>query len=346
MKRFFLLIFTFVFFFSCQKEYQPRTIDAISLQKYTIDSTSIRAIYAADSNSLYYVGSKGDIGKTTDGGKTWNKQFVTYQDSIVPHFRSMASNGSILYALSIGNPALLYQVNSGNPKIVYKEEHEKVFYDSMKFFDELNGIAMGDPTEDCLSIILTSDGGKTWRKIPCDKLPKTDDGEAAFAASNTNIAVLGETAWIVTGGTKARLFKTTDLGKTWSVFDTPIVQGDGPQGIYSVDFIDENNGIIFGGNYSKEEENTANKAVTIDGGKTWSLVANGQYPNYKSCVQYVPDTDGKEIFAVGKTGVSYSNDGGYTWKEVSKEGYYVIQFVDRNTAWLAGNQKIGKLTLQ
>jgi hypothetical protein len=49
---------------------------------------------------------------------------------------------------------------------------------------------------------------------------------------------------------------------------------------------------------------------------------------------------------VGKTGVSVSNDGGHTWTEVSKEGYYVIEFVDQNNAWLAGNQKIGRLQLK
>ncbi len=345
MKRFFLLIFTFVFLYSCQKEYQPRNIDSISLQKFKIDTTSIRAIHAIDGNTLYYVGSKGDIGKTTDGGKTWNKQYVTYQDSIVPHFRSMASNGSEMYALSVANPALLYRINAGNPTIVYKEEHEKVFYDSMKFFDEKNGIAMGDPTKDCLSIILTHDGGTTWTKIPCDQLPKAAEGEAAFAASNTNIKVLGKTAWIVTGGAKARVFKTIDLGKTWEVYETPIVQGGSSQGIYSVDFADKNNGFIIGGNYLKEDENKANKAITTDGGKTWTLVAEGKYPNYKRCVQYVPNSNGKEVFAVGKTGVSYSNDGGHTWKEVSKEGYYIIQFADHNTAWLAGNRKIGKISL-
>ena len=93
------------------------------------------------------------------------------------------------------------------PIPVYTEVNPKVFYDSMKFFDESHGIAMGDPTENCLSIILTNDGGNTWTKVPCEKLPPVVEGEAAFAASNTNIKVLGNTAWIVTGGTKARVFK-------------------------------------------------------------------------------------------------------------------------------------------
>jgi hypothetical protein len=62
-------------------------------------------------------------------------------------------------------------------------------------------------------------------------------------------------------------------------------------------------------------------------------------------VQYVPNTDGKEVFAVGKTGVSYSNNGGISWKEISNEAYYTIQFVNNNTAWLSGNNKIGKLII-
>ena len=50
MKRFFLFIFTSFLFYSCQKEYQPRTIESISIQEFKRDSTSIRAINAIDIN--------------------------------------------------------------------------------------------------------------------------------------------------------------------------------------------------------------------------------------------------------------------------------------------------------
>jgi len=343
MKRILALLAIIVFMSSCEKEYQPRIIDSISIKEFKIDSISIRTIVALDQDRVLFAGSNGNYGAVINEIITKDK--LRYQDSIYPSFRSLASNGTDHFMLSISNPGLLYKM-SDNPEIVYKETHEKVFYDSMKFFDEQNGIAMGDPTEDCLSVILTNDGGNTWTKVSCDNMPKTIEGEAAFAASNTNIKVLGKTAWIVTGGAKARVFKSIDLGQTWEAFETPFIQGDGPQGIYSVDFSDENNGIIFGGDYSKPKENKQNKAITKDGGKTWQLVADGQAPNYKSCVQYVPGTDGKEVFAVGFTGVSYSNDGGITWSEVSKDGYYTIEFVDRNTAWLSGSQKIGKLILK
>ena len=347
MNRFPILILVVLISFSCKKEYKPRNLESIKITEFKQDSTSIRAIKAISKNELIFAGSKGDIGITEDGGKTWDISYLKYNDSITPHFRSIAVNSNGAFALSIGNPALLYNVSFDKEKIVYKEEHEKVFYDSMKFFDDgEHGIAIGDLTENCPSIILTSDGGSNWTKLSCSQLPKFEEGEAFFAASNTNIAIINKTVWIASGGTKARILKSTDYGNTWEIYNTPIIQGDGPQGIYSIDFYDENNGIAIGGNYAKPDDNCANKAITSDGGKTWAIVADNQNPNYKSCVQYVPNTNGKEIFAVGKTGVSFSNDGGHNWKEVSKGSYYAIQFVDKNTAWLSGNEKVGKLNLK
>jgi len=346
MKKILFIFSISILCFSCKKEYQPRDFNTISIQEFKMNSTSIRTIHALSADEIYFAGSIGDIGHSSDGGKSWTNKYIKYNDSIIPHFRSMASNGTDLFVLAVESPTLLYKITDNTSKLVYSENHEKAFYDSMKFFDTNNGIAMGDPTDNCLSIILTSDGGNSWHKIPCDKLPLAADGEAAFAASNTNIKVLKNTVWIVTGGKKARVFKSIDKGQSWEVYDTPIVQGIQTQGIYSVDFFDENNGIIFGGDYSKPNLNTSNKAITIDGGKTWTLVADNQTPNYKSCVQYVPNTNGKEVFAVGKTGVSFSNDGGITWKDVSKDSYYTIQFVDKNTAWLSGHEKIGKLVLK
>ncbi len=332
--------------FSCKQEYVVRSFESVSIQKFDMDSTSIRAIIAVNADELLFAGSRGDIGLTDDGGKTWDIEYLKYQNSIVPHFRSLAKTTSAVFALSVANPALLYKISDGEKTVVYKEEHEKVFYDAMTFLDDKTGIAIGDPIDGCTSIIMTNDGGNSWKKIDCANLPEVQEGEASFAASNTNIAFHKNNIWVVTGGTKSRVLKSADKGKTWEIIETPFVQGNGPQGIYSVDFYDENNGIIVGGDFSKPEENRANKAITVDGGKTWTLVADGQAPNYKSCVKYIPGTKGKEVIAVGKTGVSFSNDGGTTWKDISKDGYYTIDFVDKNTAWLSGHEKIGKLVLK
>ena len=336
-----------VLIISCSKNYQPRTLNNVSIQQINIDSTSIRAIHAVSKSELYYAGSNGVIGHTTDGGKHWNETTIIYRDSIIPHFRSIASNGKNLFILGIGTPALLYKLNDDNtPELVYTENDEKAFYDSMQFFDDKHGIAMGDPTANCISIITTKDGGSTWNKVPCDNLQPFIEEEAAFAASNTNIAIHNNTVWIATGGLSARVFKSENFGETWTIYNTPIIQGESTTGIYSIDFYDDNKGIIIGGDYTKPELNKGNKAVTADGGKTWNLISEGESPNYKSCVQYVPDTNGKEIVAVGKTGVSFSNDAGITWVDISSEGYYAIKFVDKHTAWLSGHNKIGKMILK
>ncbi|CAL2075433.1 conserved protein of unknown function [Tenacibaculum sp. 190524A02b] len=347
MKRYLLLYLVVTTLISCKNDYQPRNIDSVIVNTFTIPNSSIRAIKAMDSTTVIFADSRGIIGKTTDTGKTWGIQKITYNDSIAPHFRSMAVIKDTIFALSIANPALLYKIVNKKYSIVYKEEHPKVFYNALQFFEDgKHGIAVGDPTEECPSIILTNDGGNTWYKKPCSELPTFAKGEAFFAASNTNIKIIKDTVWIVSGGKKARVLKSTDKGQTWEVYDTPMLQGNGPQGMYSVDFYNAFEGIAFGGDYTKPNDNCANKVRTTDGGKTWHLIADNETPNYKSCVQYVPNTHGKEVIAVGKTGIAFSNDGGTSWKKISDDSFYTIQFVNKNVAWLAGHEKIGRLLLK
>lgn len=345
MKNISIIILLLPFFIACDKDYQARETVKISIEKFKIDSSSIRAIEIVNDSSVVYASSNGMIGIIAANGKLVGaKKIVT--DTIVPHFRAISYTKEAVFALSIENPALLYRYKNNEFELVYKEVHEKVFYDSMKFFDELNGIAIGDPTDDCLSVLITRDGGKSWGKMDCKNLPKIEPGEAAFAASNTNIAIVGENAWVVTGGLKARVFHTPDMGLTWKVYDTPIVQGKNSTGIYSVDFYNERQGIICGGDYTDMHGNYANKAITKNGGKTWEVVSENAEPNYVSCVQYVPNTKGKEVFAVSDNGVFYSKSSGKTWEKVSDEPFHSIRFVNENTAWVSGNEVIAKISIK
>ena len=197
-----------------------------------------------------------------------------------------------------------------------------------------------------MSVIITRDGGNTWTKLSCDDLPKAKDGEAAFAASDTNIAIVGDNTWVATGGKASRVLYSPDKGKTWEVFDTPIVQGLETTGMYSIDFYDAKHGFAIGGDYTKPDNNLANKIVTNDGGKTWEVVAKGKNPGYRSCVQYIPNRMGKELVAIGFKGIDYSNDSGYSWKHLSDEGFYTIRFLNDSVAYAAGKGRISKLTFR
>jgi len=344
MKKITLFISIIITLSSCAEKYQSRETVQISLEKFKIDSSSIRAIEIINDSAIVYAGSQGDIGIIS--GKIIKPIAAKIKtDTIIPHFRSLAYTKECIYTLSIGNPALLYQFKDNKIGVVYKEENEKVFYDAMKFFDELNGIAMGDPIDDCLSILITRDGGNTWGKIACENLPNAAPGEAAFAASNTNITIIGENAWIVTGGKKARVFHTPDMGLNWNVYETPIVQGKETTGIYSVAFYNDKQGIICGGDYLDKFGDLPNIAITNNGGKTWQEISDSSAPKYVSCVQYVPNTQGNEIFAVSTNGIFYSNNSGLNWKKVSEDGYYSIRIANKNIAWLSGNEMISKMKI-
>ena len=125
-----------------------------------------------------------------------------------------------------------------------------------------------------------------------------------------NIAIVEDKTWVAT--TAGRVYYSEDKGETWEFVNTPIVNKKDTEGIYSVDFYDDLNGFAIGGDYTKPDGNIGNKVKTVDGGKTWQLVADGQTPNYRSCVQYIPNRNGQELVAVGFKGIDYSNDGGDT----------------------------------
>lgn len=307
------------------------------------DKISIRAL-VIDDNKVWYAGNNSRFGfYNLDTNTKFENTIV--KDNLKIEFRSAAATSKNVFILSVANPALLYRVSKDGAKteLVYHETNDKVFYDSMQFWNDKEGIAIGDPTENTLSIIITRDGGKSWQKTPSSQLPKVSDGEAAFASSNTNIVVKGSNTWVATGGIKSRVLYSSNKGKTWSVFETQIVQGKQMTGIFSADFYDEKIGFIGGGNYDIPNQNFANKAITFDGGKTWKLVGENQGPGQIECVQFVPNSNGKAIVTVGLTGVWYSSNSGESWKQLSKEKFYTFRFLNNETAIAAGKDKMIKL---
>ena len=325
----------------------PETLTVASLDTFPINS-SIRALKALDENTAWFAGSKGYWGYTENGGQTWKIDSIRV-DTIIPHFRGIAMTDQAVFLLSIASPTLIFRSeNKGQDwTLVYRDDAPNVFHNAIAFWNENDGLVIGDPMEGCLSMLLTNDGGRSWQKIPCDRLPATEEGEAGFAASNTNIATHGDQGWIVSGGKRARVFHTNDKGQSWEVFDTPILEGGQMTGIYSVAFQDENNGIIFGGDWNEKDKNVQNKATTKDGGKTWNTIAEGKNPGYRSCVRYIPTMGQAGIAACGIPGISYSLDGGTNWVKISDKAYYTMDFGSGwETLWLAGNGNVARIKFE
>ncbi len=329
---------------SCSTQERSHDFSSVEIETVFEDSVSIRAIEFLDHNTLAFAGSGGMYGSVdVNSGKV--RSNVQNYDSIALGFRAVAHTKTDFFMLSVGSPALLYKTGAeGEMELVYKEKGEGVFYDAMTFWNDEEGIAIGDYNNGCFAIILTKDGGNTWNRLPCDDIPDLNENTGAYAASNTNIAVVGDKAWVITS--KEQVLYTPDKGNTWKVVEIPIQIKEMYQGIYSIDFYDAMNGFGIGGDFSKPELKESNKIKTLDGGKTWSLVADGEHPGYKSCVRYVPNTGAKDLVAVGFTGISYSRDNGVTWDPLSDEGFYTIRFLNDSIAFAAGRNRIAKLTFQ
>ncbi len=343
-------ILLLILLFSCKDvENKPLTnlrapFTGVEITTLLTDTMSVRAI-TLEKDKVWYATDRGGYGYCKlDRSKNFIGRIAS--DTIYPHFRGIAQNSSSVFMISTEKPAAIYRLSKPDNVVakVFEDKHPGAFYNGIQFWNEYEGIAMGDPQNGCLSVVITRDKGNTWTKLACSELPKIEPGEAGFAASNSSLVVKGDNTWIVTGGTKARIFFSRDKGRTWSVHETPINQGKPMAGIFTADFYNDSIGIIAGGDYENQNENFKNKALTINSGQTWALISDGEAFGYTSCIQFVPESGGLLTVSVGPQGIYFSDDCGSFWKKISDEkDLHTIRFIDERNAVAAGKNKIIKI---
>jgi photosystem II stability/assembly factor-like uncharacterized protein len=302
-----------------------------------------RGVSAVSARTAWASGDRGTFARTVDGGQTWRAETVKGAEEL--DFRDVdAFDERTAYLLSIGEgeKSRIYKTTDGgqNWTLQFVNKNPKAFFDAMAFWDKDHGIAMSDPVNGRFLLITTSDGGRTWKEVAPEKIPAALTGEAAFAASGTCITVEGKShVWFGTGGgAEARVFRSTDRGRNWTVTSTPITSGKASRGIFSVAFMDNLRGVIVGGDYEQEALTTANVAVTTDGGQTWKAVTNKFPAGYRSGVSYLTGKRRAALVAVGPSGTDYSTDYGLTWTNIGQLGFHSVSFARRGEAagWAVG----------
>ena len=329
---------------------------------------SLRGLSVPEPGVVWVSGSGGKVARSTDSGATWTDVQIPEAVADDLDLRCLvAFDGQEAWAASagVGSASRLFHTTDGGAgwTTVLRNEDPAGFFDGLAFWDRDNGLLLGDPTDGYLTVLVTTDGGATWKRmgdaevfaLPSPKpvtlingelsVALTDEqkqqakaeaeafsaelgtdaaavgamldqqaaieetlaplGEYCFAASNQSIALMGRsTAWIGTGGKVARVFKTQDRGRSWTVAETPMAQGDEAAGVFALDFVDFDRGVAVGGNYTMPDGATGNCAVTSDGGATWQLVATPPQ-GYRSSVSFLPGGDDLWISA-GTSGADIS----------------------------------------
>src|SRR5271165_4684710 len=261
---------------------------------------NLRGVSTVSRNVAWASGAHGTYLRTIDGGRTWSPAQVP--DATGLDFRAVvafSADEAFLMSAGPGEQSRIYHTGDGGKHWVlqFTDSNPKGFFDSMVFWDATHGVVLGDPIADDSGTLkfemLMTEDGKSWRAVPPARLPAAVDGEGAFAASNTCIAILSggsyqsndQNIWFATGGKTARVFHSADRGVSWEVFETPVVRGPDSAGIFSIAFRDAMHGVIAGGDYKRPNDDGPNLAFTEDGGKTWRLSTLHPLP-YFSAVAY------------------------------------------------------------
>jgi photosystem II stability/assembly factor-like uncharacterized protein len=301
----------------------------------------LRGVSAVSEMVAWASGDKGTYARTVDGGKTWAAGSVPGATDL--DFRDVdafSADTAYLLAIGEGEKSRIYKTIDGGLHwtLQFKNNRPTAFFDAMAFWDSNHGIAMSDPVDGRFLIITTADGGATWKEMPSNGMPPALAGEGGFAASGTCIAVQGKrNVWFGTGGPGgARVFRSTDGGQSWKVAATPITSGKSA-GIFSLLFLDSRNGVVVGGDYTKESEVGNNAAWTSDGGVTWQLAETTRPNGYRSGVALIHETMGRALLAVGPTGSDFSVSNGKSWRILGDEGFHSVSVAPRsNMGWAVG----------
>jgi photosystem II stability/assembly factor-like uncharacterized protein len=301
-------------------------------------SAELRGLSAVNDRVVWASGARGTVVRSTDGGRTWIADSVTGFSAL--DFRSIhALNDGAAFIASAGEAEkglarILATGDAGrhwNPS--YATDQKGVFLDAIAFWDAKNGIALSDPVGEHFFILVTSDGGGSWARVPPARLPRVLPGEAAFAASGSALVVQGtEDVWIGTGGAwRARVMHSADRGRTWSFTETPVHAdgaggAGGASGIFSLAFFDRLRGVAVGGDYTKPRLPAQSVALTFDGGRSWYR-AKSPPAAYLSGVAYAGSA--ALLTAVGLAGTFVSSDSGQSWAQTDTLALNSVRFSGR-----------------
>lgn len=292
--------------------------------------TSLRGLSVVSNEVVWVSGSNGQVGKTTDGGKTF--RWMTVDGYASRDFRDIeAFDSSVALIMAVDTPAIILKTNDGGLswKKVFEDPRPGMFLDAMDF-DGRKGIVIGDPIGGQIFIAKTADAGDHWTvESKKKKGLSVVEGEAFFASSGTNILLDGSMAYFVSGGMQSRFFIG---GKSYPLNLQAGKNSTGANGMALAP--SKKSGIIVGGDFANDKRTDSCLMLFSISPEFILRKPSGLPSGYKSGAAYLTE---RTVLITGTSGVDLSLDGGETWAKVSdKKLHTVACVINSNHVWLTG----------
>ncbi len=342
-----LLVVTIALLFSSFSFSQSFSFKMLSSSK----PTNLRGLSAVDSLTIWTCGNNGHIGKSIDGGTTWNwVNPIAYEKSDFRDVHAFSADTAIIMAA--GTPALILRTTNGGITWVeaFRSDNERVFLDALDFWGDKKGICIGDWVDNKPYNLSTFDKGKTWQLQKFETDYKNKDG-AYFAASGTCLRAFtfeSDTGFIATisiniDSSNKHGFMVFEKLKhneyDIDLYDAPYTTTEPSQGLFSL-CIDIDNEIIWvvGGDYAKPN-NGFSAFFDIDDDEF--KIPQSQVNGYRSCVELFSYNNTTMVIACGPNGadISISNIEKIAWKPISQLPFNTAKKSRiGNTVFLCGKQ--------
>ncbi len=321
---------------------EPEMSGPTSWRRQTVPSTaSCRSLSAVNAMVVWAGCTAGHVFRTLDGGNTWTADTVAGAARL--DFRGIKAFDANNAVVSSAGPAdsgqaRIYRTADGGKSwtLTWSDTTKGIFLDGIAFWDSQHGFTFSDPVGGRLVILTTDNGGAHWTRTSAANIPMVLPNEAAFAASNTQLAVQGKSnAWIASGGgAEARVFRTTDRGHHWSVSGAG-VPGGASAGLFGIAFADAKHGLAVGGDYSIRRGPSDFALESFDGGATWKRTASRPDGTTQG-LALIPLSIPPSFVAVGAHGSAFTRDFGATWQYGDTNTVWGVGFVGPNTGWAVG----------
>lgn len=303
-------------------------------------AAELRGLSVVSTTVAWASGARGTVLRTVDG-VNWSQLPVPGAEKLdFRDIHAVDANTAIIMSAGPGEASRIYRTADGGVswKLQITNPDADGFWDAIAFWDARNGIMFGDPVKGAFQVLLTADGGASWQPVADPQGLAALAGEGAFAASGTCLSVAGSgDAWFATGGAEsARVFHSSDRGRSWRAAAAPIPAGAPARGIFSVGFRDSRIGLAAGGDYKESAMPALNGARTEDGGVTWAAapILPAGYMSVVMPVRGAADS----FVAAGLAGSGYSNDGGKSWTVLDRTPMNTVGFASPAVGWAVGPQ--------